>query len=348
MPARHDNSFDALRLIGAVFVIVGHAYVLLGRLGEWPQVLGIDIHVLGVSLFFVISGYLIWGSWHRNRALVDYFSARLLRLLPALFLVILVTTFLLGPLVTTLSLGQYLASGETWNYLRNLYLFQPQYELPGVFETLPYPNVVNGSLWTLRAEFAVYVLVPLIGLLPRVLRAPALALFTVASALVGLASTVEIGGSNLSAAAAMWAFFGVGALARMIRETGLQIFRPWFAAAVAALWWLAYAAVPQLGDAYAFVALPYIVLTIGTWSLPVVRRAARFGDLSYGMYLWAFPIQQLLIQYVGWSSVWLNILVVTVLSALLALPTWHLIEKRALAMRFRPGNWLRARTARPL
>ena len=349
---RHDNAFDALRLLGAVLVIIGHAYVLMARPAEAPELLGIPVHVLGVSIFFSISGYLIWGSWHRNRSLVDYFSARILRILPALVVAVILTAFVVGPIVSTLSASAYFADPGAYAYLRNIVLFLPDYHLPGVFQILPYPDVVNGSLWTLRVEFGCYILVPLVGFLPRVARAPVIGVLTLCAALLGsTGQAVEFGGSNLSAAAAMCAFFGVGALARMLRETGLQLFRPWAAVFAGGLWWLAYAVSPQAGTAASWLALPYIVLTIGTWPLPVVRRAARYGDLSYGMYLWAFPLQQAAIQYLGWESVWANILLVALAAALLALPSWHLVEKTALAQRYRPGRWLSslgARSPRPL
>ena len=116
------NNFDALRLFGALAVIVGHGYHLTGRPDYVPFVLGYPIHTLGVVIFFAISGYLITASWQRNSRLVPYFLARGLRIFPGLFLVVLVSVLVLGPLVTTLATGDYAQASQTFDYLSNLRL----------------------------------------------------------------------------------------------------------------------------------------------------------------------------------------------------------------------------------
>lgn len=320
---RRDNNFDALRLVAALAVILGHSCVLLGRPELVPLIFGIGIQELGVCVFFVISGYLIVGSWERSRSLPQYFTSRVLRIFPGLILVALFSAFILGPLVTTLSPDGYLGNGQTYSYLRNIALL-PVADLPGVFEDNPYPSAVNGSLWTLGAEFACYLLVPVIGFLPRLLRIPAWGLFAAASIVLSFMH-VEIYGARVESGAFMWVFFAVGAILRL----GLR--REWFrldvAAFVLVLWLGLLGFFPQYSVYLAWIALPYCVLALGLHSTPGVRRASRYGDFSYGLYLWAFPVQQAVVHFFGVLPLGLNLVVVIAITAAFAYASWHLVEQ---------------------
>lgn len=337
---RRTNTFDALRLIAALAVVVGHAHILGGYPGEIPALFGIPVHVLGVAVFFVISGWLITGSWERSRSVPEYVTSRALRIAPLLWAVVLLSTFVLGPVMTTLPTGEYLAHPETWHYLRNLVLL-PADGLPGVFAEVPYPGVVNGSVWTLRAEVICYGVVLALGLLPRRVQTPGYLAFGVLSLGLVEVGTVTVAGSSLSAAAGTWVFFAAAALARL--HLPRRALRLDVAAAVALSWGLvAVTAGPQWSERVAWVALPYVVLAVGTASVPVLRRAARFGDLSYGMYLFAFPVQQVLVQQLPPLPFVVDAALVALVCAPLAALSWHLLEKPALDLR-RRLPWTSAR-----
>ncbi len=331
--ARRHNNFDALRLVAAVAVVVGHSYVLTGRPGELWGVAGIHPHYLGVAVFFAISGWLITGSWERSRSVPQFVWSRALRILPLLWVVVLVSVLVLGPVVTVLRLEDYAASGQTWRYLVNLVML-PADGLPGVFETVPYPGVVNGSLWTLRAEVICYAAVLALGLLARRWQTVGLVVFTAGGLVLAVAGDVQIAGSSLSAAGEVWVYFGVAALARLYLPWRAL---DWRAAVVVAAVCAAVAPVlgPQGALWLSWLAVPYVVLSVGLASWPGVRRAARFGDLSYGMYLWAFPVQQLLVLTAGVLPVAVDVLLVVLVSACLAFGSWHLVERPAMAIRGR-------------
>ena len=330
--ARRDNNFDALRILAALSVIIGHSFVLTGNLAAAPTIANLQLEYFGVSIFFVISGYLITGSWERSRSVGQYVSSRALRIAPLLFLVILLSTFVLGPLVTTLPTTDYLSSGQTWRYLINLVLL-PADGLPGVFDGNPYPGVVNGSVWTLRAEVICYLVVLLLGLAPRVVQLVGYSVFGAASIALVLFSPVIVAGSNVSAAGGTWIYFALGALARLLLPR--SVFKPLVAVAVVVLWIAVSPFTEALTYPLAWIVISYAVLSTGFASTPVLRRAARFGDLSYGLYLWAFPVQQLVVLLLGPLSLWPNLLIVVIITAALAYASWHLLEKRALAARFR-------------
>lgn len=105
--SRPANLLDVLRLIAAAMVVVGHSWSLLGMSGV-PTLAGITVHHLGVTVFFTISGYLLSASWARSPRPAAFLVRRCLRIFPALILVVLVTVFALGPLLTTLPSGDYL------------------------------------------------------------------------------------------------------------------------------------------------------------------------------------------------------------------------------------------------
>ena len=160
-----SNNFDALRMVGALLVVVGHG-LLLTDAGRVPRIAGIPLHTLGLFIFFTISGYLIAGSWQRNPSLSAFLRNRALRLFPALIVVVMVTVLLIGPLVTSLSSLEYVVHPQTRAYLANIVMIS-QYELPGVFAENPHSNAVNGVLWTLGLEFVCYLLTAVIGLFAR-------------------------------------------------------------------------------------------------------------------------------------------------------------------------------------
>lgn len=331
------NNFDALRLVGAMAVLVGHGFVLHGRAAEVPPTFGIGLHPLGLALFFSISGYLIMGSWLSRPAVSHYLTNRAARILPALAASSILTALVLGPAVTTLPIGDYFGDSSTWTYLANTVPVVPQYDLPGVFANLPFPLAVNGSLWTLRVEFACYFGVLLVGMLPRV---PRLVLLAIAGAIAATVSQlgVTVGDANVSASAGVATYFVVGALLRHCPRRVLD-------ARVALLLLVPWALVTSflsrgIAELVSFVVLPYVVISIGLAATPGVRRAARFGDFSYGIYLWAFPVQQTILLVAPDLPIAVSIAACAVISTAIAVASWHLVENPVLTRKGRLP-WMR-------
>jgi peptidoglycan/LPS O-acetylase OafA/YrhL len=320
-----------MRLFGAFLVLIGHAYPLHGRT-DYPHMWGSPVAVLGVVLFFSLSGYLITTSWRSDPNLPRYLRKRALRIFPALAAVVVLCAFVLGPIVSSLSVRDYFSGAGPWTYLANIALF-PSYTLPGVFQTVPYEGVVNGSLWSLPIEFACYLFVPLVVLAPVHARAWA---FAVLAVVFGVTSQLLIAndvvavfyGSSLAQATSVWPYFMVGAAISCVKS-------PTFVRLdVAVVGLLAASLVdsvrPEMADFIWWFALPYAVIAIGSAATPVVSRIGRFGDLSYGVYLYAFPIQQLMMLSVPQIPFFMSISATAILSSLAAFASWHLIEKHAL------------------
>lgn len=333
--AAHDraNNFDFMRVAAAFAVLVSHQFALTGR--PEPMLLASSWGGLGVLVFFAISGYLVAGSWQQDPHLARFAARRLLRIWPGLAVAVLLVALVLGPLMSTLAPRAYYASPQLRDYLHMLGLWEFKSQLPGVFARNPIPGSANGSLWTIPIEVGCYLALAGVGALGLLRRSwLALAVF---------------------AAVCGW-FFGFFRIGydqpiRMTLQMGIVFFtgaclwltRPWWwprrlllAAVTALVAWLAWHNGWQ--EPAFTLGLPVAVVLAGTAATPVLRRFGRFGDISYGLYIFAYPLQQTVIAWTGNQLPLVEGgLVATGVTVLLAFASWHLVEKRALALKSRLG-----------
>ena len=331
MAAAGKNSLDLLRLVAATLVLYSHQHVLTG-LAE-PSFFGWNTFGgAGVTIFFFLSGLLVWSSWERDPHLKRFFMRRSLRIFPALWVVVLATVFLLGPVFSALSAAQYFADAQTWRYLSTALLVVRNF-LPGVFTDNPYPLAVNGSLWTLPVEFLCYVSVALLGgfriAAKGLLMAVALLLFVLLASfgpnLIGLRFE-----SHLEMAAVFWwgVFYGY-CHAYTLPETPhrrLTLVLGLIAFAI-------YLGAGHRGfDRTAMLVFAAALVHLGLRLSSGAKLTDRTGDLSYGLYIFAFPVQQMLAQWGqgrGWSF-GLSFGLSLALTGAFAYASWHLVEKKAL------------------
>lgn len=318
-PGSPSNGFDPLRLVAAALVVVHHARVLTGA-APWTIGWGPDPGALGVGIFFAISGHLVTASLRRTPGVGTFLAKRVLRIAPGLLAALLLTACVLGPLVGALPSSDYFSSAAPWLYvLKNLSLYAVTYDLPGVFAQAPYPRVVNGSLWSLRLEFTAYLGLAALALL-RGVRGRVLA--GLALLAVGAFAAVHLSGldarSDLARLVSLaslngWLFLCGAALQAFEAEPP-----PWTAAAGLAL----------LPTSVWFLGAPLAVVALGR------ARAPRLpADLSYGLYIYSFPLQQVLAEHGR-----LGVLSSFALTLPFAAASWFLIEKPALALKARlPG-----------
>jgi peptidoglycan/LPS O-acetylase OafA/YrhL len=326
--------FDLLRLGAAAAVLLSHSYAVVGR-GE-PGLGHQSLGNIAVLVFFAISGYLITQSWLAEPRVALYAVKRGLRILPALLAILLLSALVIGPLTTSLSLSDYFTSTATYRYIADNALMHTTYGLPGVFDDHPLPDIVNGSLWTLKHEVLCYAVVAglgLFGLLRR--RGPA----TLA----------------LLALVALFALLGDRGPAFFVEST---LERTFFVAALLAVWgdrvpWSWPVAVLGIaafvvfdwtwaGPWLATIAIPYATITAAGLIRPTAERWLRGNDVSYGVYLWAFPVQQLVVSaWTGASPLAISAVALP-LTALVALGSWLLVEKPALGLKSRLARRMRA------
>jgi peptidoglycan/LPS O-acetylase OafA/YrhL len=315
--------------------------MLSGRGAQEPLIrftgLG-DFSELGVSIFFVISGFLVTASFVRAGAAGRYLANRCLRILPGLAVALVLTACVLGTLVSTLSAAGYFGRLQTWTYVaRNLLLYPVTYYLSGVFAANPFPDAVNGSLWTLRLEFTFYLAILVLAAM-RLLTPKALAVLTLGGFIAyAAARALPPGQAPIMVLLALrnGYLFIAGAALFTWREPMARLAVVWTGAAA-----LAFAASLPSEALAPFVAigvLPLLVIGVALRPLPVLRSAARFGDFSYGIYIYAFPVQQALMWWAGPQRLdiasFFGATLVCVLP--LAAASWWLVEKPALGFKRR-------------
>jgi peptidoglycan/LPS O-acetylase OafA/YrhL len=325
---RH-NRLNALRLGLASLVIVGHAWPLTGADGPSLEVLS-DVAVNG---FFVLSGYLIAESRVRT-TLVPYLWRRFLRIYPAFLVSLLVVAAVFAPLAAALEGTRFDLASAAGFVLNNGDLRISQWGIDGTLVRVPAPDSWNGSLWTLFHEALAYLLIGLVlslAVAARHARWVLPGLFLVVLVLrplvegpLEVTSHLWLNGARLVgyflAGAAVWAWAGT--------------WRPtWVHVAGAGV---VYALLTDQGWADLYGQLPLAVLLLGLGAAPSRNWTTR-TDLSYGVYIYAYPVQQLLVL-LGTASwgVAVNSLLVVLLTLPLALLSWTLVEKPAL----RAKAWL--------
>lgn len=330
-----ENNFDFLRFFAASLVLLVHSYPLAGRRPDEPIELLTGYENGGefaVAIFFVISGYLITSSWIASSSARSFMIKRALRVFPALVLAVLLSAFVIGPLVTEGSMTSYLSSPVTWTYLQNI-LLVTRFELPGVFSQNIYPNVVNGSLWTLPLEVLMYIGVLIMGLVGLLNRR--LIFLPIAGLALGhfwMLGRLGIESFFINNIFKLGLMYYTGAAIFLYRDS--LPWRGWIAAMLAAA--LALTFHTAAGPFVYVIALPYLVIYLAYAPIPLISRFGKYGDFSYGMYIYAFPFQQLTVYLLGHEIgvFWLTVISL-VPTLLLAILSWHLIEAPAMKLKQR-------------
>lgn len=337
---RRHNNFDALRLVAALSVILSHAFFIaqgvetndpLNRLTGNQSMLGLA----GVFVFFAVSGFLVTQSFEQTGSPLRYLVKRCLRIFPAYYVCLIVTALVLGPIVTALPLGDYLSRAEPWRYLfYNAFFDIRVHQLPGVvFVNNQTGLEVNGSLWSLGCEFDMYLMVLVLGML-RLLKLPVcLALLALGMACIHFPALSVLGGWGWTLS-----FFAAGMVLYKLRDARI------FATSIFD-WRIALLALAGLALSIPLRQFILLFPLFGCYlalylalnpKLPVIP-ATRFGDLSYGLYIFGWPCEEFVIWMLrGEATWWQEFLLSTLLAGTLAFLSWHLVEKRAL--RLKPGK----------
>ena len=336
------NTFGLMRLVAALAVVVSHSVHLAGAPESAEPLVGLTGFSLGehaVHLFFTISGVLIAASLLRSENLGVYLKARALRLLPGLFVCVLLTALVAGPLLSGLSPTEYFHAAGLYRYLAlTLGLVTANAPLPAVFTHNPVPDIVNLPLWTLKYESLCYLGLALLGLL-GVMRSARLATAVLALpmlAWVAVAAFPEyLHPDPMLLSFLRLAFsFGLGTLAYIWRD---RLVLHWWGVAVA-LFAMTLAWGTRLAAPADQIFVAYTVLWAASLPAGWLGAATRKNDLSYGVYIYDWLIAQSLLTLLpGLQQPVLLAATLTLLLPVAAL-SWFLIEKPALAWKRRTAN----------
>ncbi|WP_426060959.1 acyltransferase family protein [Hymenobacter sp. B1770] len=357
----YKNNFDFSRVVLATIVVFCHCYVIydgsllrepLWRLSNHQLTLG----TFAINFFFVISGFLISQSWDRSRNLPYFLKKRFLRIYPGFIFVCLACAFLFAPLGRTLptTITEYWSSIDFKHFaLRTLTLREPI--LPETYKTLPYPGSINGSLWSISYEFICYIIIPvcaLVGAFQQ--RGRVLLIFLV----VLLINVVDYKAYYLRGP---YAPLGFGLMPQYFQVyspkwlTLIHLLLPFvagmcfytyrqyiprsiylvafsIAVLVLTLRWLNFFEIAQ--SVFGAYVLFYFVFN----QKVRLHRFAKYGDFSYGIYLYGWPVQQLVMLYAGHSmGVYGLFLVSMVIVMPCAAISWFLVEKPFLRLNTKPA-----------
>lgn len=341
--------FDFLRVVLATSVVAWHCDPLLsGGVGvldtTWMAwFLGYAI----LTMFFALSGLLIAGSALRHTA-GNFLLNRGLRIFPALVVEVVLSAFILGPLFTSLTPGEYFSSVATWHYLTNM-VGLVNFQLPGVFSGHPL-DLVNLALWTIPYELACYAFMAVVMVTgfkrhPNIVFFCGIAVIAIGLVAVALAIPVEAPG------------FGHKVLSRLFTSNRSRVFVGFTTGVAMYVWrhripysaWLLAGAILVCVGIAAFgpgdrltypvvnllapPALVYLTAYAGVSNFPTLPVFHR-GDYSYGIYLYGFPIQQVILSlFPGIQHGYVLFALSFPVIVLFSIFSWHVIEKPVLRLR---------------
>lgn len=293
-----SNNFTFIHLLGALLVILGHMFYIAGS----TPITFCDngVQTIGCKMIFVLSGYLVTKSWLSDPHPGRFFTKRVLKIFPSLIAVVLLSVFVLGPIMTNLTMGEYFSNSNTWNYLFNIIL-SPRYNLPGVFAQVPYVNVVNGSLWTIPVEILCYLLVPLFYLINRKHHYVNGVVFIFFAIIVILRpyvlnNPIIFYGTNLLDVCELGVYFMLGNIFALVDKKNIYNLQ----LSIIILLVLAFIPIPyQVKNFLLIPVLTYFVLSFGNTPNALFQNVLKKYNVNYGLYLYGFPIQQIVIQLLG-------------------------------------------------
>lgn len=338
-----DNNFNLLRFIAAAMVIFAHSFTINGGQGaDVPILVGTprwDSGDIGVNIFFVISGFLVTQSFLQRGNVWVFLEARFLRILPALFVALVLTVLIVGPLTTTIPLASYFSEWQTyWYFLLNMSLLKTLYILPGVFENNPVPDAVNGALWTLPKETRLYCAVALLGVLGVLKKRAIFNTFFVVAIIFTFdwPDAFTLLKEEMINMPRLASYFALGSFLYINRDS-IPLNALGVAAFAVAIYLLYLSGHYSLALGVFGFSLAYTVLWVAYEPRLRIDAFNRIGDYSYGLYIYHYPMQQTIVYFnrdLGALELFALSFVPTLL---LAMASWHVVEKRALRLKGKTG-----------
>lgn len=330
---KDKNNFDLIRLVAAIAVIYGHSFSLLNNVKAYDvlhKIIGVYSAEWGVKTFFFISGLFVTKSLKYDDSIARFVLKRFSRIWPGLLFVALCSAFIIGPICTNLSLSQYFSEKETYEYIYNvvtLKLWGTQqlgyYELPGVFKTNPFKNTVNGPIWTIPVFVYAYMLMLALHLIGVTQKKFAVILFI----LISIDSIfnynylffwLPIKDNNFSyipfcfALGALFSIYSEQLIISISTTIAfgllLYLFKDW---------------TNEIFLAYTFVFMATLNIAISQF----IVRIKRFPDISYGVFLWGWPIQQTIVHFFPKIEFYTNLIICVTLSIIMGYISYRYVEK---------------------
>jgi peptidoglycan/LPS O-acetylase OafA/YrhL len=343
--ANKDNNFNLIRMLAAIAVIISHSFALsLGDRSLEPikNFLGVSLGEIAVDIFFITSGLLVTRSLLFRNNLKVFITSRILRIYPALLVSVLFCS-LLGGVLSDFSLIKYIQDNELIDFIfyNSTMIFSDAQELPGVFYDAPLDRSVNGSLWTLPWELRMYIVLTGLGVLLALTHKVKLKFNIIPLLIIIIAITSTLlyltfhfnqyhHWFYVKFCRFLSTFFLGGSI--YILKNYIKI--SWLTfIATASLLLFSFMMSKDVFFIFYILSTPYIVLCIAYLPQGKILKYNNLGDYSYGTYIYAWPIQQTLaISFIAISP-YQMMFSAFVLTLLLAILSWHLIEKPTMRLK---------------
>lgn len=341
MERKRFAGFDILRILAATAVVFSHSFLIAQGVEDaepFQKYTGEIIGVYGVMVFFILSGFLVTDSGLRSKSLAAYCAKRARRILPGFIFCVFTTVVILAPLYATPGGFAFLALSQTWSqmlsvlglYDSSLVLDTVQFYTPSSPQSAYLPSIVNGVLWTIRLEIFCYAVIA-VFLFFRILTVNVALLTCAVAAICAFYYSIQIN-EFLGGVAFLFPSFAAGMLLRMLAYDHHADAR---IAALCIVILIAFAVMQPTWQKFQAVLFPllftYPLLWIGQRDNWVFTKIRSVGDPSYGMYLWGWPIQQVLRSWLGaeWSGYGFFFLCLP-LVLLAGYLSWFVVERRFL------------------
>lgn len=340
-----DNNYNLLRFLAAVLVMWSHCFPLLNsERGDWlTEKFNLSFGELAVDVFFVTSGFLITRSFVNGESNSQYLLNRLFRIYPALITSVLLCVFVLGPIFTNLDLKSYLYNFHNYKFLlKNTTLFFGlEWNLEGVFLDNYYPNVINGSLWTLPYELRLYLFICIIG---NGVRYFTNKIITESKVRVGMMILMMLFFTvyiykyllefRIGNSFRLYILFFIGAVYYLFQDK-VKLKATVAIVMLTTFLLLKYFGIEKISHIVYLIILPYLVFYLAYIPKGFCRDFNKFGDYSYGLYIYAFPIQQVIVAIFAKLTEVELFTYSFMITLLIAVLSWHFVEKKAMNYRYK-------------
>lgn len=344
---RKNNSFDDIRFVLASLVLFGHSYALLyGEGGQKDFITLMFNYQLGsgsfaVYMFFILSGFFMIQSLEANPSIINYSKSRILRIIPAFWLSLGLFSFIVIPIIfNSVNIFDFKDGSSLYFFIKSatFHLFGYSWIIDGAFPNNIIAGGINGSMWTLKHEIALYFILPIIVWFTYNKRNLLLMffLFFLVLALLNITSEIKLfnipcckawilGSNEYSSFVVFSAYFFSGVVIYKYKDLIIISKRYIIACIVLIVLGILYSKLKII----LLFTLPYLIIVFG--SIFTKRLFSKTGDYSYGMYIYAFPIQQVLIHFfkneLNAEILFISSFIVTLIFSIIS---WHFFEKKIL------------------
>jgi peptidoglycan/LPS O-acetylase OafA/YrhL len=325
------NNFRLIRLIAALMVLETHSHLMPG---EEKNHYADSFHIsyLGLPSFFFLSGLLVTQSLYKSSSWKNFLWKRLLRIYPSACLSVLLAAWIMGPFVTSFDLKTYFSSPTLYQYLLTCSLLHINFLLPGVFShSVLNTAAVNASLWTISMELKLYMglLAVWMAKIPGKRKLLAVLIATLVTAYF-FSGEIPVS-QHLSPYLTYGVQFLNGVFCYLHKDKIIPrgFWLLLLPLAFAASLWL------DIFSFTAYLLIPALIIFAATHGVSYLKKITPRADLSYGIYVFAFPVQQLVANYLHPAGPFMLFILSVIAVSPLAILSWYGVEKRALLLKGR-------------